>query len=66
MEMAVRFDEGGGSPVVLLHGFPGNGADWEPVANRLTDRQRVIVVDLFGFGSSPKPTRFEPRCFCIG
>jgi pimeloyl-ACP methyl ester carboxylesterase len=58
MEMAVRLDQGSGSPVVLLHGFPGNGADWETVAARLTDRHRTVVVDLLGFGSSPTPDRF--------
>ena len=59
MELAVRLDTGTGSPVVLLHGFPGNGSDWEPVAHRLTTQHRVIVVDLLGFGSSPKPRPFE-------
>jgi pimeloyl-ACP methyl ester carboxylesterase len=59
MELAVRFDNGSGSPVVLIHGFPGNGSDWEPVAGRLTERHRVIIVDLLGFGSSPAPTAFE-------
>jgi pimeloyl-ACP methyl ester carboxylesterase len=59
MELAVRFDAGTGSPVVFLHGFPGNGSDWEPVADRLTDRHRAIVVDLLGFGSSSTPPEFE-------
>ncbi len=58
MEMAVRVDTGKGSPVVLLHGFPGNGADWEPVAERLADSFRVVVVDLIGFGSSTRPAVF--------
>ena len=59
MELAVRFDGGGGSPVVLLHGFPGNGSDWVPAAQHLSERHRAIVVDLLGFGSSPTPERFE-------
>lgn len=59
MEMAVRLDEGSGHAVVLLHGFPGNGADWEPGAGKLTDHFRVVVVDLLGFGSSSRPHDFE-------
>ena len=59
MELAVRRDTGSGSPVVLLHGFPGNGSDWEAVAERLTDRHRVVIVDLLGFGSSHAPSSFE-------
>lgn len=59
MEMAVRSDRGSGSTVVLLHGFPGNGADWEPVAHRLSEHYRVVVVDLLGFGSSARPTHFD-------
>lgn len=59
MELAVRVDRGEGSPVVFLHGFPGNGSDWELVAEQVTDRHRVVVVDLIGFGSSPSPSSFE-------
>lgn len=58
MEMAIRTDRGSGHPVVLLHGFPGGGADWEPVAAGLAERFRVVVVDLIGFGSSARPTGF--------
>jgi pimeloyl-ACP methyl ester carboxylesterase len=57
--MAVRFDEGSGDGVVLLHGFPGSGADWEPAATQLAERFRVVVVDLIGFGGSSLPRRFE-------
>jgi len=57
--MAVRFDEGSGHPVVLLHGFPGSGADWEPAATHLAESFRVVVVDLIGFGASSRPRRFE-------
>jgi pimeloyl-ACP methyl ester carboxylesterase len=44
--------------MVFLHGFPGNGADWEPVAQRLSESFRVLVLDLLGFGSSPRPREF--------
>jgi pimeloyl-ACP methyl ester carboxylesterase len=59
MEMGIRFDGGSGRPVVFLHGFPGNGSDWEPVARRMAGDSRTVVVDLLGFGSSPRPERFE-------
>ena len=59
MELAIRLDKGTASPVVLLHGFPGNGADWEPVAHRLSGSFRVLVLDLLGFGSSPRPREFR-------
>jgi pimeloyl-ACP methyl ester carboxylesterase len=59
MEMAVRHDLGSGTPIVLLHGFPGNGDDWEPVATRLADQRRVVVLDLLGFGGSARPEAFN-------
>jgi len=59
VRMNVRLDQGTGSPVVLLHGFPGSGADWIPVAERLSPQHRVVVVDLLGFGASAKPPAFE-------
>jgi pimeloyl-ACP methyl ester carboxylesterase len=59
MKMAVRLDVGEGRPIVFLHGFPGNGADWEPVAQRLSGSSRVLVLDLLGFGASRRPTEFH-------
>jgi pimeloyl-ACP methyl ester carboxylesterase len=58
MDMAIRFDRGEGHPVVLLHGFPGGGADWVPAASVLAETFRVVVVDLIGFGSSSRPRNF--------
>jgi 3-oxoadipate enol-lactonase len=43
-------DRGSGPPVVLLHGQPGTGYDWEPVAARLADHLRVLVPDRPGYG----------------
>ena len=56
--MAVARDEGKGHPLVLLHGFPGNSADWTAVADRLVHGHRVIVPDLLGFGASDRPAAF--------
>lgn len=38
--------------VVCLHGFLGQGEDWGPLADRLTHRFRVDLVDLPGHGRS--------------
>lgn len=50
-------DHGTGSPVVLIHGYPLNGASWEkqlPVL--LGAGHRVITYDRRGFGKSSQPT----------
>jgi non-heme chloroperoxidase len=48
-------DHGSGSPVVLIHGWPLNGASWEKqTAALLAAGHRVITYDRRGFGSSSK------------
>ena len=50
-------DHGSGDPVVLIHGYPLNGASWEkqlPVL--LAAGRRVITYDRRGFGKSSQPT----------
>ena len=42
-------------PVVLLHALGESRTDWEPVANRLAERHRLIAVDLRGHGDSDWP-----------
>ena len=39
--------------VVLLHGQPGSGADWQQVADRLPDGLGVLAPDRPGYGASP-------------
>nr|WP_218860447.1 alpha/beta hydrolase [Petropleomorpha daqingensis] len=46
---------GGGPPVVLLHGWPGDRGDFRLVAPALADAADVVVPDLRGFGDSDKP-----------
>jgi pimeloyl-ACP methyl ester carboxylesterase len=46
--------QGGGPPVVLLHGWPGDHGDWAYVAPLLADRADTVVPDLRGFGRSDK------------
>jgi len=50
-------DHGSGQPVVLIHGYPLNGASWEKQARVLLGAgHRVITYDRRGFGQSSQPT----------
>jgi len=50
-------DHGTGKPVVLIHGYPLNGASWEKqVPALLSAGHRVITYDRRGFGKSSQPT----------
>lgn len=45
-----------GAPVIsLVHGFPTSSIDWFDVAERLSSRYRVCLLDFPGFGFSDKP-----------
>ena len=49
-------DEGRGSPVLLLHGFPDSAALWRhQIPALVAAGHRVIAPDLRGFGSSDRP-----------
>ncbi|WP_159795004.1 alpha/beta fold hydrolase [Puerhibacterium puerhi] len=45
--------DGGGVPLVLLHGFPFDHRMWTPLANHLPPGIRALAVDLPGAGQSP-------------
>jgi pimeloyl-ACP methyl ester carboxylesterase len=50
-------DLGSGQPVVLIHGWPLNGASWEKQTSALLAAgRRVITYDRRGFGGSSKPS----------
>jgi non-heme chloroperoxidase len=50
-------DHGTGQPVVLIHGYPLDGASWEKQTVALLEAgYRVITYDRRGFGKSSKPT----------
>jgi haloalkane dehalogenase len=49
-------DEGGGEPVLLLHGEPTWSFLWRKTIPKLAKRHRVVAPDLLGFGRSDKPT----------
>jgi 3-oxoadipate enol-lactonase len=48
-------DQGQGIPLVFLHAFPFNRSMWEPQLKALSNRFRVISVDLRGHGESDAP-----------
>lgn len=50
-------DRGTGQPIVLIHGWPLNGASWEKQSAALFDAgYRVITYDRRGFGASDQPS----------
>jgi pimeloyl-ACP methyl ester carboxylesterase len=52
---SLAYDRSGAGPaVVLLHGWPGDRADYRLVAPLLSDAADVVVPDLRGFGESDK------------
>jgi len=53
-------DEGGGPPVLLLHGEPTSSYLWRNVIPPLVaSGRRAVAPDLFGFGRSDKPEDVE-------
>jgi len=52
-------EKGQGSPVLLVHGFGASTYTWRNIAPALAQNNRVIAVDLKGFGHSDKP--FDER-----
>src|SRR2546429_482892 len=52
----VEHGVGGAGPVVLLHGFPLNGAMWDDLVPALTDPYPLIVPDLRGHGATEAPS----------
>jgi len=48
----------GGTPIVLLHGFPLDARVWKSQRDTLSKNHRVITPDLRGFGKSPSADAF--------
>jgi pimeloyl-ACP methyl ester carboxylesterase len=44
-------------PIVMVHGLGGSHLNWVRIARPLTERNRVIAIDLPGFGFSPAAGR---------
>ena len=58
---AIAYDDAGqGRLVVLVHGSPGTSRAWQPVAERLAPRFRVISLNLPGYGGTTRPTGEGP------
>lgn len=54
MPVALAFeDTGSGAPLLLLHGLYGSSSNWRRIAKSLSDRHRVLSVDLRNHGASP-------------
>ncbi|MCP2167801.1 alpha/beta fold hydrolase [Goodfellowiella coeruleoviolacea] len=50
-----------GPPLLLLHGWGADRRDWDRLAESLSDRHRVLTLDLRGHGRSPaSPTSYSP------
>ncbi len=45
-------DEGSGTPIVLLHGYPFNRSMWREQVDELKQHHRLVVPDLRGHGES--------------
>ncbi len=45
--------EGGGYPLIFLHGFCETHFVWKDLANELKHKFKVVLIDLPGFGKSP-------------
>lgn len=52
-------DQGSGEAMVLVHGWAGNAWNWMSVFGPLSERQRVIALDLPGHGKSGCPEGFN-------
>ena len=57
-DFSLAYDRvGSGTPVVLLHGWPGDRTDYRAVVPLLSNRADVVVPDFRGFGESDKHDR---------
>jgi pimeloyl-ACP methyl ester carboxylesterase len=46
-------DQGAGTPLLLVHGFPFDHTMWRYQTEALSQTNRVVAADLRGFGQSP-------------
>ncbi len=56
-------DEGEGTVILLIHGFPTASWDWWQIWGKLTSQYRVVTLDMLGFGFSAKPQNHAYRIF---
>ncbi|EWT02641.1 hydrolase [Intrasporangium oryzae NRRL B-24470] len=48
-------DSGTGPAILFIHGLLGSHENWTHLVDKLDDRHRVVIPDLFGHGASAKP-----------
>ena len=53
-------DYGAGKRLIFLHGWGGEIASFKGLADRLSARFRITLIDLYGFGKTPHPD--HPLC----
>ncbi|WP_322494860.1 alpha/beta fold hydrolase, partial [Chloroflexus sp.] len=54
---------GAGPPLLLLHGFTGNGQTWQPLVLALAAHHTLVMIDLIGHGQSDAPA--DPARYAI-
>jgi pimeloyl-ACP methyl ester carboxylesterase len=55
-DTALYYEEyGEGDPILLIHGFGMTSFTWRYLSEPLARGHRVMLIDLKGFGESPKP-----------
>ncbi|WP_428911241.1 2-succinyl-6-hydroxy-2,4-cyclohexadiene-1-carboxylate synthase [Niallia sp. Krafla_26] len=47
--------QGEGFPLILLHGFTGDGSTWSTTVNRLKNKHKLVTVDIIGHGRTDSP-----------
>src|SRR4051794_38701659 len=55
-------DHPSNAPMLMIHGFGENTYTWRHVVPQLATERQLLLVDLKGFGRSPKPidTNYSP------
>jgi len=51
-------DEGQGEVILAIHGFPTASFDWHKMWPGLSANNRVLALDMIGFGFSDKPKKY--------
>jgi pimeloyl-ACP methyl ester carboxylesterase len=55
-DLTIAYRElGSGPPVLLLHGWPTSSFLWRDVMEPIAEHNRMVAIDLPGFGGSDKP-----------
>ncbi|MBM4762662.1 2-succinyl-6-hydroxy-2,4-cyclohexadiene-1-carboxylate synthase [Bacillus sp. B15-48] len=50
---------GKGFPLILLHGFTGDGSTWKPFLTSFNSASKMIIVDLVGHGQTESPDDYS-------